>query len=191
MEIKKFSAAGMLLFSFCGCYWRTTQVIPDQPALLSANATRLAVFPFKDARADPSMIQKFPAPISELQEKIIARLSSNPRFQVVEREELARLLEEQKLQLTGAVDSQTAVQLGKFLGVKAVLMGSITEHGRDRFRIPWAKTVVTFRLVDVETASVMCAREVVARNVNMFYPFNNVSASLDQAANGVAKALRR
>ncbi|MBI2118642.1 MAG: hypothetical protein HYT97_03340 [Elusimicrobia bacterium] len=172
-----------------GCYWRSTKIFPNKTATIAPQITRIAIFPFKDSRTNKYSIDKFPAPSLELQEKIIARLSSNPRFQIIERQELENLLKEQKLQTSGAVENETAVNMGKVLGAQAILMGSINQYGRHWFRLPFVKTLITFRLVEIESARVVCSKEVEANNVNMFYPFKNLSSSLNQSADAIAKVI--
>jgi hypothetical protein len=56
---------------------------------------------------------------------------------------LEQLLKEQELQLTGVVDSETAVEIGKLVGAQLVVIGSIVKTG----------TVYTInsRFIDVET----------------------------------------
>jgi curli biogenesis system outer membrane secretion channel CsgG len=47
------------------------------------------------------------------------------RFEVVERALLQKILEEQKLSMTGVIDKSSASQIGKVLGVKAIITGSV------------------------------------------------------------------
>lgn len=55
-------------------------------------------------------------------------LSAGGRFTVVERRDLEKVLQEQRLELTGLVDAKQAVEIGKMAGVDAVLMGSSVEE---------------------------------------------------------------
>lgn len=187
--------SGLLTLSFIlafnGCYWRNTRIIPDRSAVIPPKIVRLAVFLFKDARTNEYDINKFQVPALELQEKIIARLSSNPKYAIVEREEIEKVLREQKLQMTGAVEYETAVKTGRILGVQAILIGSFTNYGRHWFRMPYVKTGVTFRVVEIESGQVICSKEIIANNVNFFYPFRNLSASLNQAADAIAEVLNQ
>ncbi|MBU2622001.1 MAG: CsgG/HfaB family protein, partial [Proteobacteria bacterium] len=58
-------------------------------------------------------------------EWFITALVKAGRFEVIERGLLKKLLEEQKLSMTGVVDATTATQIGKFLGVKTIISGSV------------------------------------------------------------------
>ena len=186
---KVFACLAAICYSLSGCYWRSTHVIPDRISAIPPKIRSIAIFPFADARTNPYHLRHFPAPSSELQEKLIARISGSPGLQIVEREQINKLLEEQKLQITGAVDDKSAVQMGKIMGVQAVLMGSINQYGRHWFTMPYVTTLITFRLVDVETGNILVSREVVANNVNMFYPYRNLRDSLKQAADAIARVI--
>jgi curli biogenesis system outer membrane secretion channel CsgG len=48
----------------------------------------------------------------------------------VEREQLAALMQEKNLALSGDIDPSTAVRVGKLLGVNYLLTGAVTEYGR-------------------------------------------------------------
>ena len=58
-------------------------------------------------------------------EWFITALVKAGRFEVIERGLLKKLLEEQKLSMTGIVDATTATKIGKFLGVKTIISGSV------------------------------------------------------------------
>lgn len=52
----------------------------------------------------------------------------DPFLKVVDRENLDRILEEQRLSLSGVVDEQTAVRVGNLMGAHAVLMGNVVSY---------------------------------------------------------------
>lgn len=64
-------------------------------------------------------------------------------YTVIERGMIEQVLQEQELQLTGAVDSETAVEIGKLVGAKFVIIGSVVKTG--------AVYTINSRLIDVET----------------------------------------
>jgi TolB-like protein len=61
-----------------------------------------------------------------LAEELVTRLYDTEKFRVIERQMLNKVIAEQKLTLTGVVDSASAKQLGKILGVDAIVSGTIT-----------------------------------------------------------------
>jgi TolB-like protein len=64
-----------------------------------------------------------------LAEELITRLHETKNFKVIERQLLNQIIKEQKLTLTGIVDPSSAKQLGKLLGVDAIVSGSISDLG--------------------------------------------------------------
>jgi curli biogenesis system outer membrane secretion channel CsgG/Flp pilus assembly protein TadD len=54
--------------------------------------------------------------------------TKDPFLKVVDRENIDRILEEQRLGLSGIVDDQTAVRVGNLIGAQAVLMGSVIDY---------------------------------------------------------------
>jgi len=85
-------------------------------------------------------------------EWLITALVKEGRFEVVERRLLRKVLEEQKLIMTGIVDENSATQLGKLLGVKVIISGSVM-----RFQNIME---VNARIIDVESASIITAESV-------------------------------
>lgn len=87
-------------------------------------------------------------PLSKgITEMLISELASSPALQVVERDRLQKLLEEQDLSGTDRVDKETAVRLGKILGARHLLMGGFVIDPRQRMRLD-------LRAVNVETSQV-------------------------------------
>src|SRR5690348_14851075 len=97
---------------------------------------------------------------------LITELTKSGKFIVVEREKLDKLLEEQKMGQTGVIDPATAAQVGKVLGLNAIVTGSISQfgvksEGKD-FIVSQSKQqivecTVDVRVVDAETGQVLYA----------------------------------
>jgi curli biogenesis system outer membrane secretion channel CsgG len=62
---------------------------------------------------------------------LVTNLVRNGTYSVIERKQLDRVLQEQNFQQSGRADPSSAVQLAKLLGVDAIVIGSITQFGRD------------------------------------------------------------
>jgi hypothetical protein len=73
----------------------------------------------------------------------------NSRFSVVDCATLDKIWQEQQFQLTGDVDDQTAVSIGKFAGARVVITGSVSGSG-DMRRL-------RLRTLDTQTARVLAA----------------------------------
>lgn len=74
------------------------------------------------------------------------------RFDVIERALLKKIIAEQKLGMTGLVDESTASKIGKLLGVKSIICGSVV-------RLPHM-IEINARIIDVQTASIEDAESV-------------------------------
>ncbi|MDT8317181.1 MAG: FlgO family outer membrane protein [bacterium] len=85
-------------------------------------------------------------------EWLITALVKEGRFDVVERRLLQKLVAEQKLALTGLVDARGAVKLGKVLGVKIIISGSVMKFQNI--------LEVNARIIDVESGSIIAAESV-------------------------------
>ena len=104
------------------------------------NKTTIAVVEFADLDGNVTNFGRF------LSEELITRLYETQKFKVIERQLLNQVIKEQKLTLSGVVDPGSAKQLGKVLGVDAIVSGSITDL---------TKTVrVNARLISTETGEI-------------------------------------
>ena len=70
-------------------------------------------------------------------------LASRGQFEIPERGQLWAVAKEHKLQISGLVDPQTAVKLGKLIGSNYVLLGAVNNLG--------GVFVITARVVDVQS----------------------------------------
>jgi curli biogenesis system outer membrane secretion channel CsgG len=62
---------------------------------------------------------------------LVQQLVTDGKFSVIERNAIDKILNEQNFANSDRVDPTTAAKIGKILGVDAVIMGSITQFGRD------------------------------------------------------------
>jgi TolB-like protein len=114
----------------------------------------LAVFPFQ---ADKKLSdKKVNFAVSEILTKNFLKLG---KFKVVERAQLEEVMREQKLGLSGAVDSKTAADIGKLAGAKLLLLGNVIQMGKSY--------QLTAKLVDAETGE-MIASEIAEVPVKTF-----------------------
>ncbi len=100
--------------------------IPSQQPADIANETPstippLAVFPFEERG---SGAKGYGSKISDF---LVASLADDPALIIVERAELNKVLDEQKLSASGLVKPDEAVQIGRLTGAKLIVLGSILE----------------------------------------------------------------
>ncbi len=75
-------------------------------------------------------------------------------FLVIERSEMKTILKEQRFQLSGCTETECAVEVGRLLSVKKILIGTIGKLGK--------KYIINARIVDVEKGEVEFAENVSA-----------------------------
>lgn len=95
--------------------------------LVAADAAkpRVAVLEFKNKAQGYSWYQAGQA----AQDMLVTELVKKGEFRVMEREQLAAIMEEKHLSLSGDIDPKTAVKVGKMIGVEYLITGAVTELG--------------------------------------------------------------
>ncbi len=112
-----------------------TKSVPDGKQL------RLAVTDFPDLQGVTSDLGRYIA------ERLTTRLSQNPKFFVIERRRLGQVLGELKFSMSDLVDPAKAKQLGRMLGVEAIVVGSLSDLGN--------VVDVDARIIEIETNRTM------------------------------------
>ncbi|MCK4359213.1 MAG: hypothetical protein KAW92_10830 [Candidatus Cloacimonetes bacterium] len=101
---------------------------------------KIAVIEFSDLEGNVTQFGKY------LAEELITRLFRTKKFEVVERQLLNKIISEQKLSITGMIDPNSAKELGRILGVDAIVSGTITDFVTD--------LKVNARIISTETGKV-------------------------------------
>ena len=79
-----------------------------------------------------------------LTQRLTTEMIKLGEFTVLERSEMKKVLDEQKFQYSGCVDTQCAVKIGQMLGAKYMIVGSVSKIGNTYS--------VDSRLINVETS---------------------------------------
>jgi TolB-like protein len=115
------------------------------PSYAEFQRTKIAVLDF-ELIGDEHETSGIGAIVSEW---FITGIVKNGRFDVVERAMLQKIVSEQKLSKSGMIDETSAAALGKILGVKVIISGSIVKT-RDTIEI-------NSRVINVEDGSIIAA----------------------------------
>ena len=135
--------------------------VPTEPV-------KLAVMYFENSGNDELEMLKV-----GLAQMLITDLSGEKRFDVVERTRLNELLAEQELQKTDKVDADTAVNLGRIIGARYMVLGAYFEvMGQLR---------VDARIVDVATSRIV--------SVGSRMPADNLWDLHDELVGAIADAI--
>lgn len=84
---------------------------------------KIAIMEFVDMQGNVSNLGKY------ISEELTTRLYRTGKFEVIERQLLDKIVQEQKISLSGMVDESSAVELGRILGVDAIATGTIGDLG--------------------------------------------------------------
>jgi hypothetical protein len=120
---------GVFLFVISSFEWTFSQEIKQNIAVLDLKSNALDV---------PSIIG--------LSNKVRSELVQENEFTVIEREDMDAILREQDFQQTDCVESSCAVEIGKLLSVRKMVVGNIDLTG--------TTYSLTLRIVDVESAKI-------------------------------------
>lgn len=88
-------------------------------------------------------------PLSKgIADMLIGELAANPGLRVVERDQIEKVLQEQKLSTDGKVDGETAVKVGKLVGAHYMVTGGFVTDRSGRMRF-------TARVFNTETSLII------------------------------------
>ncbi|MDZ7266510.1 MAG: hypothetical protein ONB48_03450 [candidate division KSB1 bacterium] len=129
-------------------------VPPAEPAAaIVGDRLSIAILPFETKGIGSELGE------IDLLDKITTVFFNLHRFKVIERAQLEKILAEQQLGMTGVIDVSTAAQIGKGIGVDAVVCGSIARTGN--------AASIDARLIDTETAAIITAQDAFANTLNL------------------------
>lgn len=132
---------------------------------------RVAVLPFDDRSITNRWWGNEFQVGQEVSSELVTALLNTQQFRMIEREQVDRILNEQKFTNTMG-DPKTVIQFGKILGVKYLIMGHVTEFAFDHsqggailgprnlgfgIRSNIARVAIDARMVDTTTAEIFCA----------------------------------
>ncbi len=125
---------------------KKTSVTRKTPKALSlSERLGVAVLPFE---ASGEVSQAF----ISFEDNLINALTERDRFNMVEREKLDIVLQEQQLSKTKLIDNKTAVKVGKLLAAQSIITGSVVETRKG--------VEIVARMIDAETSEILAASDV-------------------------------
>ncbi len=123
--------------------------IAERSSAADYRKTKIAVLDFiQNGEFDSDDVGKI------VSEWLTTSLVETGRFDVIERRLLQQIVEEQKMGKSGLVDPGSASRIGKLLGVKTVVSGTVQTYG--------GIYEINARLINVETGSIITAEKISA-----------------------------
>ncbi len=90
-------------------------------------------------------------------EMLVSHLAQIGKYKLTERILQKKVLKEQKLQTTGIIDEETAVELGKIYGVEGIVTGSLMKIG--------SKIKISGRLIKTETGEIITSGSISLKDI--------------------------
>jgi|GEM_PF-5041086 len=112
-------------------------------SMIEAKVKKIAILPFRDLNNNVNSYGIFVA------EELTYRIFLVKHFEVVERQLLDQVINELALNETALIDQRAAKEIGKILGVDAILTGTVTDVGD--------AVVINARLIGTETGQILAA----------------------------------
>jgi curli biogenesis system outer membrane secretion channel CsgG len=137
MMLSRFSRIALTLFAsamICASSWSQDAATALAPAAAAGPKKRVAVMNFDYGTVKTTVAQIFGSDqdvgkgISDL---LVQKLVQDGKYSVIERNALDKILAEQNFSNSDRADSATAAKIGKILGIDCIIIGSITQFGRD------------------------------------------------------------
>ena len=156
--------------------WFLAGCAVEQPEIINreqlSKVHSLAVLPFEDAPGlqgnnSGTAVAGF----------ITTELARDKSYRIVERSKLKTVLGEKDLQATDFVNSETAVRVGKMLGVEGVMVGSVSQYDMDKTTVyvhvvPVVsrdyKVGASIRIIDVSNGEIIYAHSASGKSANNF-----------------------
>lgn len=176
----KLSGDGSLKNGLASCNYFCLLLLPLLLLVLLAGSAQAAGAPTEFKKIKVAVLDFQQNGVFETNDigKIVAEwfttaLVDSGRFEIIERRLLQQILEEQKIGTSGLIDPRSASQLGRILGVKTVVSGTVQNYDRT-FEL-------NTRLIDVETGSIIVAESVRAGSTS------SLNALVNQVADKIIR----
>jgi TolB-like protein len=140
------------------------------PSWSATAKTRMAVIDFEQKAPQEFQGRQIGEIVAEW---LITSLVNTGRFEVVERSQLKKILNEQQLGMTGMINQETVAKMGELLGVKVIISGAVIQIGNTY--------EVNARLISVEDGSILKAEKI--RGVGL----ESIERMMDSLADSIKK----
>jgi len=144
-EPQKDAGTGVVVVTAADQKKETEMIVGKQTIKLVGERMGVAVFPFENKGASRDLGEI-------ILDKMITVLWNQDRFKVMERAALNQVLAEQSLGQTGVLDAATAAEIGKGIGVDAIIIGSVAAAASGALSIDT-------RVIDTESAAIIVAHD--------------------------------
>lgn len=141
----------------------TSRELPQSSAVSDYKGPKLRVGVVNFQNKTPSRVLGVGEAAADILGTILQRTD---RFIVIPQQDLESILEQQRMGVSGMINPETAAEMGKILGLNAIVTGAVTayseaEEGSDfivgRSKTQIARVTVDYRIVDTTTGAQLMA----------------------------------
>ncbi len=105
----------------------------------------------------------------KLSDMLITSLVQTGKFDIIERTKIEKLINEQKLGISGMIDESTAAEMGKILGAEYVVFGTVTSATQQNFdkfgyELVVIEVVIDVRAVETTTGKILLAERSIGKS---------------------------
>ena len=108
---------------------------PVAPALAQSDARPTVAIMFFNNNVFTKDARDYDGLSKGIADFLITAMAANPNIRLIERDQVQKLIDEQKLVAGGQVDRETAVRIGKLLGAQHMIFGGFMADPKGNFRI--------------------------------------------------------
>ena len=108
---------------------------PVAPALAQTDARPTVAIMFFNNNVFTKDARDYDGLSKGIADFLITEMAANPGIRLIERDQVQKLIDEQKLVSGGQVDRETAVRIGKLLGAQHMIFGGFMADAKGNFRI--------------------------------------------------------
>jgi TolB-like protein len=148
-------------------------VIPAASALAQKDGKPTVAIMFFNNNAYGAGARDYDGLSKGIADFLITEMAVNPSIRVVERDQVQKLIDEQKLVTNGIVDRESAVRVGKLLGAQHMIFGGFMADPRGNVRID-------ARAVDVGTSAIEYTERVQDKADNIMILIGALAAKMNK-----------
>ena len=168
---------------------------------------RVAVFNFENKTKQGWHWWDGRGPGDGMADMLTTELVKSGKYVVIERQEISRIIEEQRMGQSGLITAESAAQVGKLLGVELVIIGALTEYGMTKggtgvrvkgirvgVKSQKATVGIDVRMINTSTGVILAAenvrKESTSRGLRLSTPQGGFDNRKDFDSSVVGKATR-
>lgn len=152
--------------------WAFSVVLVWESSYTQTNLNTLTVLPFKDS----SVESKYKNFVNGIPDMLMTDLGHSEKIKLVERLQIDKALKHFKIEQSGLINEETAIQIGQWLGAKWILLGNFSAIG-EMIRIDC-------RIIDVKEGTLLKSAKMEGKTIELFSIVDGLASKILDAFTG-------